>query len=303
MNLKDLMMKYGVTCGKRYTKSEKNLFLSEVLKDLEQNKIPYTVQKKSSSLMSIRNVIIGDKNAPIVFAVAYDTPSLSLNPKYHYYPFQNKKNKTAHIIDILIYTIITLIFFALAIWMMYLAKSNTSLGLRIIFIILMILALMVAYRYSKGISNPYNFNSNSASVALIMDLAIKTKGKNVCFVLLDQSINSFEGTKILQEEIPSSKRLIFLNSLAKGDYKIVAHAKNIESIELDAFQDHALTEFQVEQCLLGVYQNSVMVISGDRLNNDFIVRNSAKPNDNTIDMNSLENISDSFLKMIERETK
>ena len=86
--MKDKMMFYGVTLGKRYTRRQKEVFLNEVIKKCQESGIKTDFMTKHTKVTHICNLVIGDlKKAKKIVCAAYDTPSIAINPFYHYYPF------------------------------------------------------------------------------------------------------------------------------------------------------------------------------------------------------------------------
>lgn len=307
-SLKDKMMLYGVTMGRRFTKKQKQLFISCVKDYLDKNNISYEIQEQRSSILTIENIIIGHpETSRHVIAAAYDTPSAALYPGYRWYPFQMKKNRSMNKKNQIIEGILVTAFLILAVLFLFQVR-NASVVMKVILILLAIISAVIAWQLSRGRSVPCSFNMNSAAVALLMDLLEKHAGDDeYAFLLMDESTTSLEGGKFLKSKVPESTPVLFLSSLAVGSRKMLVHGKKgrTDDININSdlnLEDYELSDHQLSECILGLYPYSKMIIFGEREGNDFISPNVRTSKDNQVDMDLLQKCEQLIEESFQNET-
>jgi hypothetical protein len=305
--MKDEMMMWGVTLGKRYTNKEKSTFLQEAEKKLADENIDYSVYEKKSSIMDVRHLIVHcPEKAKVIIAVPYDTPENTLYSKYQWYPFSKSKKIKMDKICLLINTMIALLlWFASAALLLNMMHMNAV--IRIIFAILSIMLVIEGFRFLKGRPNHINFSMNSAAVAVTMRLVSEFKNCiDVCFVFMDQSITSLEGSKILKGKVAANTPILYLGNLADGEEHFLVSGPKSDRIELDPTNElnlnhKKLSVAQMEQCFVGQYPRSLMLLYGDRDDTDFVIKNAKHRNDTSVDMELLERSEQVLRKFIERK--
>lgn len=308
MDLKDKMFLYGIQFGTRNTRRQKRLFIDQVCTVCKDKKVPVHVQQKTSSLLSVCNLIIGDPDkADTVIAASYDTPDLALFPQFCWYPFHMQKNRELNRMHMVIEACLFCLLMAAAIFLLAFYRPANP-AVHVLAVIIGILLALSGIKVSSGLPVHISYNMNSASVAVIMDLidGIAETGKHVCFVLYGEGTTSVEGVKILKEEIPGDKQIIFLSALAKGDYHFAIHAKgtavpDILQKNLPEYEDHCLSEQQAAQSILALYPKGIILMSGDRDGRDLVVRNACTKKDMDVDMKLLQKTEDTLYELIEKE--
>jgi hypothetical protein len=303
MDLKKSLVLYGVTLGMRYTKKQKQTFLNDVKKSLQDRQIEYHLQEKQSAILTIDHLIIGDPvSAKKIIAASYDTPSRSLCPGYKWYPFQLSKNHRGDRNNLILETIIVVFLLASAVLMFSFVQAG-NVYQKILYSAAGVILALCGYSFSKGKANKVNFSMNSASVALLMDLVQEYGTDGIAYVLMDESVTSLEGVKILKEEIPDTAEILFLNGLAEGSTKMLVHSRKSTMVStlnnLTDFKDHELSEAQMNQCMLGVYPKGAMLIRGDREGNDFVLCNAKTKRDINIDTAELVKIENALCTWIQ----
>jgi hypothetical protein len=306
--MKDLMMLYGVTLGRRYSRGEKVRFVEAVAIFFTELGYSIRVQSKQDAFSSTNNLIIGDiKKAKRVFLVAYDTPATITIPNYRYFPFNPKRNLRNESIDVLINFAIASLSFII---MFFLLKDfgQYELWKKIVTVLVGILLTWMAYDRLRKKGNRINFNRNSASIALLCELAKSYKGKNVAFVMLDQTVNSYLGLKLLREEMTGDgKVFILLDCLAKGEELVIVCKGNVNSElivnngeDLKIYQKD-FDEFQNQENILGFFPNMLYMASGSNEEKQFVVRNTRSKKDYDVDMDRLETIHRILLTYLKGE--
>lgn len=305
MKLKDTMMLYGVTLGKRYTRGQKASFIHYVMDELDKNHIPYQIQDKRSSLLSIRNIIIGDvSKADTVIAAAYDTPSVVSLDKYKWYPFQPSKNKEQDKKIALkegILVILTLIVAVLSFWN---GLSASAVYMKVLLFLISAVLLYFTYRFSAGKAAPVSLNMNSASVAVVMDMILNEHClDHVAYVLYSEGVTSVEGVKALRDVIPENKKMIFLSGLAEGSKRLAvcSSERYVPEEFTDKLRDytcHKLKASQAEQTLLNIFPRAVILVAGEKENNDFVIKNARTGHDQQVNMEILEKTETGLLNYL-----
>lgn len=300
--MKDLMMLFGVTLAKRYTVKQKNIFLSQAHQYFVNLGYKINYQSTKSKLNSVTNMVIGDiDKADIAVVCPYDTPSSVVLPNYLYYPFNTKKNLQQENINIIIQFILMALCFA-GIYFLFLPFNTYSASFKTVSVIICGILAFISYKLMKGSPSKVNFNRCSASVALIAKLAGELKNhENIAFVLLDKSVNSFEGLKLLQQELKNSKKkILYLDSLASGEKLVCAHGEEMN--ETAALLVHHLESLNIinrtyepqrcEEIMLRFSSGMLVLTSGEIIHGQLAVRNARSGRDYELDMDRLEKIEE-----------
>jgi hypothetical protein len=303
IDLKDEMMMYGVTLGRRNKKKEKRLFLEQVEKVLKENNISYQTVQKQSSVLTVEHLYIHDpKKAKMIVAAAYDTPPASFLSDMKWYPFNKKKNQAKDRLNFFIEACLLVLTWCLAIFLLYRAVRS-SMGLRVIEIIGAVILILIGWKITSGRSNPVNFSMNSAGVCVLMAL-IKAFSKNekIAFVLMDESVMSLEGAKLMKPDINQKAKILFLGNLSSGSKRLFVHAgKFIRPQQLEELEDKKISEHLAEQSVLGLYPDSAMIIFGDQEDKDLVLPKGRSRKDTEVDMPLLEKTYEELKSALESE--
>lgn len=305
--MKDLMMLFGVTLAKRYTNRQKRIFYSQLEPFLE--KMGYTIkyQQLQKKLIRVKNILIGDiYKAQYVVLCPYDTPSRSLLP-YKYYPFNSSKNLQQENKELLLRSLIYIGSCVVAYFVVNQFLMLTTI-LKIFVIVVLVCLLIFCYQLLMGIANSVNFNRNSASVALLIALAERTKkNTNICYILLDKNVSSNAGLKLLTEdERIKNKIFIYLDCVSYGEELVCAHSqatsseakKIISFLSEVAVIDHVFEEERLSETNLKYFPKLLHVCVGSIENRQFLVRNTRSKKDFKVDIHRLETLRKGLLKYL-----
>jgi hypothetical protein len=307
--MKELMMLFGVTLAKRYTRTQKRIFYSQAEPLFNDLGFSFEFQQSQSRISQITNIIIGNlAQAQYIVLCPYDTPAKSLLP-YRYYPFNWSDNARQENREIFLQTLFYIGLSAL----IYLVAAQflvLALWQKIIGIALLSVLLFYSYKLIVGIANPINFNRNSASLALLFSLAQHTqRTKKVAYVLLDKNTGSNAGLKLLAEsQLIKDQDLIYLDCLAHGDEIVCAHepASNVEAQKLIAalskieLIDHQFEDNdRIKDTNLQVFPHMLHLCVGEVENRKFLVRNTRSKKDFKVDMPRLEMLREGLTKYLE----
>ncbi|MEG0034784.1 MAG: hypothetical protein RSE56_03160 [Bacilli bacterium] len=304
--MRDLIMLYGITLGKRYTKKQKALFLEEVSSKVKENGYSVEIQTKKTKFQLTNNLIIGDlDNAEKVIVAAYDTPSKIYLPNYNYYPFYSKKNVEQDNLNFIVQIFFG--FISIVISYFFLKDFNEyTIVLKLLSLLCSSFILVNMYFVLKGKPNQLNYNRNSVSIAILMSVLEELKdSKNIAFVLLDQNVNSFNGLRLLAEKI-TNQTLIVLDSLATGSIVVCAHKNNIDcssiihnASNLEIF-DKSYTPDKCKTNALSICNKIVYLASGEMLDKQFVVKNTRSRKDYHVNIERVEKVKEVLIAYLRR---
>jgi hypothetical protein len=306
--MKELMMLYGITLRKRYHNRQKAYFRSHISESYPKAGFSVTYPERKHTAAKITNIIAGDINkAELLFITAYDTPSTTLLPNYKYYPFHSKKNEKGEQLNFIV-QIITVVFFAFCSYLFmkqFLSGSGVAKGA---YLGLTILSIIGAVLVGRGRANSFNFNRNSASLAIMERIAEQcSQNCNIAFVFLDQSISSFHGYKEFSYAYgDNSKTIVVLDCVAAGDMILLAHRKGCtkqakQLIELAGkntltITDREYSEEKADKNILAFGRNMLYLVSGEVEGKEFIVANTRSKRDIQVDMKRLDKVAKTLIE-------
>lgn len=300
MDLRDLMMLYGVTLGARHSKKQRYLFGTQMKEALAANGWDYTVQTnpKGKTARKVENIIAGDPDrAKTVFVVPYDTPTKATGT-FRYYPFNPEKTLGEEKRDIRRKTVLGLAVAVLSVPLIALAMNR--LGLWLLLLAPAALFLVVGYRLMKGSVNGVNFNRASAALAACMKLTeeLKDKKNNVAFAFCDRSVTAYEGYKILGMSLSQNANVVVLDAIANGETLVLAHGPlaNLRAKKLleglpEGTREKVYEEEQTERNLLSFFPGGMVLTAGRIESGDLVVEGTRSDEDHKVDMKRLEQIT------------
>lgn len=296
--MKDLMVLFGVTLGKRYTKRQKSLFVEMLKKCFNKTCFVFN----SSYKENVNNLIFGDlQKAKLILVCAYDTASQLLLPNTRYYPFERKRNLSNEIVNIVLELVLFLMIIIGAFWLIGLLLQQGTFGL-IMSLLLGAVAFYLGYRVITGRASGFNFNHCSASVVLLVSIAQSlAKNSNVAFVFLDKAVNSYQGWKLLGETtFKESQQVIYFDGMASGEQLIYIHpdtlkVKSLVSLEL---VERSYSSSKEKENMFVFVDNLIYLGFGSIDSKGFYVKDVRTKKDYKIDMPKLELIKDLIIKEI-----
>lgn len=308
MTLDELVIKYGVIGGIRYTEPDKINFLNNIGKDFQELGYEVKILRKDYKRFSGINCYIGDvSNAKNLVIANYDTSKDSFNPDYKYLPFNrklserelNEKSKERAIKIILLGAVIMFL------GTMYI-PFNESVR-RIFVLVITVLMTGMAYIFLKGAPSKVSANLNTSGVLGLLELA-KDKPKDTAFILTDRFFVDNLGDVMVREALPKTidnKKVIYLSAIGSGENTVLAYkegnlkfAKEIASSnrDLDLFE---LDEHGLLASPLKFYDNAVMITVADKFNDLYEIANVASDEDVKISeekFNSVVSLVRNYLK-------
>ena len=292
MDLKDLMMLYGVTLGSRKTQRKKNLFVETVKDACKEMNVPVKVLQNKEGVFASTSIVIGNlETAKYVFLAGFDTPVQYLTGLKQY-PFHPEKSSRAeNVKNGIRFLIVALL--AVCAYIPLQALVSQGVKLLSVLTLMVLLAGIVILLFPKA--NPYNF-SRSSAVAVMMKLA-ESKNANTAFVMCDHTVSGYIGYRAVKNEIPGNSRVILLGPMASGSRTVVVFKDRdsqfasalAEQISDDVIQRKDAKE-ETERNCLSLFPHCIYIGCGDIENREFVVNNTACRKDMKVDMERLERI-------------
>lgn len=279
--IKDDILDLAIAIPRRFYKHEKAMYMEEVSKRFEKLGYKAMVQPENQKGKKIHNVIFGDiTKAKVVILSHYDTPIKSYKPKYRYYPFSPSKNLKQEQLSLLIQLLIGLVLSAIGL-LLGVHGFNQHGWLKWVDLIVAAILIIGGIWFFQSHGNKANMTKNSASVALMLDLA-KTFKRDVAFVLLDQQADGYRGLAYFGDQYGQNQNeqiWIQLDCVAYGSTIVFAHDQANDSMVktmMDAMQlsngyDKSYSHDTASSLGLNTHSNMVCISVGDIQNHEFYV--------------------------------
>lgn len=262
MNMKEELLRYAIMIPIRYNRNQKTAFIDMMIEDAKKLNLAYRSEKMKTRFFECTNLIIGDlQHADTVFMTAYDTPQRNFFAASRYYPLHSKKNQQIQTLEFLIHLILLILACVITVMLLF-SWNQLVTSMKIGYVLMLgVFALMLIYM-SINKASKVNMNRNSASVAIMYKL-MKEKPRKTAFVFLDHAVSSYEGYKeLLQDHDLSKKKVIILDSLAKGE-KIVCATLQKESCFKDHFQTVKYDKTEACDNVLHLMPYAYLLVSAD----------------------------------------
>ncbi len=231
--MEDLLVKYGIVLGRRYTLKQRQQFLLAIGEEFIKlgYKIKFANDEKKNNARTV-DLFIGDiAKAKTIVCAHFDTPQKVVFPNFKYYPLNGQKSFKTYWLYTLIPNLIATLLGGIAIYSV-IANNDFGGSWRPLFIFITVaVAFLLATLVSKGLSNKYNLNRNTASILAILELARKTKPTDdLAFILLDKGCGNNMGARMLELALPTTfdkKLFIYLDCIGNGENIVLAHKNNL----------------------------------------------------------------------------
>lgn len=300
-------MLYGVTLGCRYKPTEKELFRKEVKERYRQYNLPIeelVVQNKTTSLT---NVVAGNLDeADILIGASYDTPTRVKLPNFLYFPLHTDKNLAEGKKEIL-FRLFLLVLFGISSAVCFFLFTKFSGWMKFLFLTVMISLVFFSINSLLYKKNQVNFNRNSASLAILAQVAESLKENHdlkVAYVFLDRQVDSLEGLQSFYEEKEvKEKQFFLLDCLSFGEKIIIAHQK--PSLSVDRFLsigkekklsllEKLYTGEKNKQNPTFFSENLYYLVSGEVEKGEFVVKHSRTKKDVALNIEQVKQIAETL---------
>ncbi len=296
--MKEIILRFGLILGKRFTDNQKKRFLDEVQSDFNNQNLQNHIYTVKQGYHRSNHLLVGDvEKAKTIIVAYYDTPSIAL-PLFDYEPLSIKaKLKTERKILIL-NTFLTLLTLYMTSGVLLAVLSIEQVWIRIIALIVTLLFIAIELKSFEGFANKINYNRNSAAIAVMISLAEYTKQNRFAMIFVDRACSSLKGYEqvINMEMINKKARFIILDSIAFGEDLYIAGEKHRDNIDVD----HKYIETN-SSCWISMFNDPMLIFCGESHEERFVVKNTRCFNDFKIDMDRLEKIRRNLVKIIERD--
>jgi len=303
--MRDIMHDIGVTVSKRYTRSQKELFMKLLVPKLEETGVPIEVLTIENKTVKYPDLVVGNlKKADTVIFVGYDTPSKMLIPNYEFTPLDVKKimkyeklnRALLFLVPFLLIVVTTLLF----------SKANGNIMMYIGAVICGLISLLVFFKVAPGIANGFNFNRNSAGVAVVVKLIEEyNHSEKVAFVFSDNMAESYLGLFDFVNTIPKDKKIVVLDAIASGrDLVLFSANGSIEKLKQEfVFGDNEtryVNLHRVSDIFSSITNELIFICSGTLEKKKFVIENVRTKRDLVVDMKRLDVIFKQLLKYVNK---
>ena len=243
MNLDEFVLKYAVLLSKRNSIKQKKLVLTAVHQDF--GAFGYEVKgitEKRKGRVSL-NIQIGDLHQAKTLIVApYDMPPRRFFTK-GYHPF---REEDSYLLKLFSENILALVSIVLAFGAFLITSNINAILSYVVLGIFTAFILALTFIFPTGLSCNYTANKNNSSLAVMLNMAERLKGrKDIAFVLLDHVSLNHHGELMLSTLLTKSNlnpMIIYLDCVGYGDAAVISgSAENqILAKKLTALADDAL---------------------------------------------------------------
>lgn len=313
--MRDLMMKYGITLGKRFTRSQKNLFLNEITRELKNCGCDVSLAKQKGMQESLHLMIQNPLDAKAVIISHYDTPSRSLIGSPGYFPFDPELNARTEKLNLLVQGLLGLTLTAAAV-LPAMRFLEMPLIFKILTLILFGIQGWMVFSLTRGLANKLNYSRSSGAVVLIRQLAEDLRAvPEVGLILADGCADSWHGYRQLAKAYPElqNKKILMLDAVADGEMLTAAMAENQED-ELDAslFEQQAplpvvIKKFRADKARrseLGFFQKTLLISCGKvREDRRFVIPDVRTPKDYHVNMEIMQWLRQTICRWVKKEVE
>jgi len=292
-NFRDLVFRYCVMFGRRFSYKEKVTFLRIISKELIQ--FGYYVDAKIAKLKLAKkryanyyNAYIGDLNkAELIICTNYDTGINNFNLlKTH--AFKPQFSKLSYLIGLIP---IIILFFLSVLLNYFIFIPNIQLQGFLSFsgvasILTTVVLFLFILKCKNGIANKKNFVCNSSSIITIINLIKKLDNKSkkkIAFVLYDGGNTNQYGLKMLESysNTLSKKQIIFLDSIGNSEELLFFKPEHAE---------FAIENIHFHQGKMNINLKNYIMITSGKLNaeNNVVIKNAHSRKDNDISPSIIE---------------
>lgn len=239
-SLKDLIFRYCVLFGKRFSYREKIAFLRVISKELIQ--LGYYVDAKIAKLQLAKkkyenyyNAYIGDlDSADVIVCTYYDTGVNYFNLT-KIFAFEQRFNKRRYFGGLI--PVFMLLAIAISLNLFIFLPNIKASGIYSISgalaAIVTLSAFYIILKFKNGISNKKNFVCNTSSILVMLNTINKMnkyQKKRVAFVLYDGGCSNQYGLKMIEHysDKLKKKKFIFLDSLGNSESLLFFKPKSFE---------------------------------------------------------------------------
>lgn len=298
--IKEKVEEVGVHFATRRSKRDKYLFVNRLAGKLQEAGRTLQIFQKNQESGEGRHLVSGKIGGGWIFAAAYDTGTKMLNPAYTYMPLDGKHNFHQEMLNVAIYSILSLLVAAGAV---FVSKDfmTYGLGMKIGVVLLDLIAVYLILRWMKKPDNRMNMNRNSGSVAILYDCA-EQSGKG-CYAFLDHGIMNNAGFFEFAAQVQNQPVMV-LDCLSDGEELFLAYKKGCEHKAKEAaaafdLSVHLvpLTDEEYENTALAEFQNGYLLCSGSMKDNKILVKGARRSTDIEMDLGRMEKIEQGILKL------
>lgn len=271
----------------RSNAKKKVRFLNWAISYFQKLGYPIEIVNDKAKFGRVCDVIFGDlKKAKQVILVPYDTPLKFTIKKGGYYPLNKDKNRKVQLQNLLVQTLVSILWMGIAFLFMY-ASMKQEQVIKYGMWVVCCICFFPAFLFGKGIGNRYNFNRNTAAIAVAMDLA-KDKKDTLAYVFIDATTQSYKGYQLLvskYEAVLAKQTIILLDCIGTSD---PCHILTTQTCHEDALQPYWYSIDTDEHSVLSMFKHSYLLTRAKLEEEEWIVEHTGTKKDNRVDFPALE---------------
>jgi len=209
---KDWFVRYHLFFGKRYTRKQKDRFLTGLSTDIMQFRKDLKIDTFKINKHEYRNLYVGDlKKADTVLCTYYDTPAARFSP-YRFFDVDHRmKSTTTFILVTSILFIAFGLFFTLFV-AIPVFQSKRILSLPFISnVIFYFLYFYFLNKIARGWPRRKNLIQNTSSVLALLDCIAEKPSSRLAFAFVDAGCTNDAGLKHLMEQ--TKAKILMLDSI------------------------------------------------------------------------------------------
>lgn len=310
--VEDLILKYTIGFPCRYTRKQKNRFLNEVGKEFQA--MGYEVRATAAKVKrsAAMNLHVGNvSKAKKIIVVNYDTPAYTFGIRTKYYPLDGPATFASNLMPAYLPMIMVGL---LSLWIAYSQLTKINFADNFIFsagvIVLFMGLLGLSYFIAKGIGNKVNFNRNTSSIIVALQLASQldsSKREEIAFVLTDNGCTNHAGDYMLRQALPTTidqRQVILLDCVGNGEEIVIGYkekSKELADKVAKSFNEDVRKKLCSTESLVytsfSFYENAILITCAQDDNGSFVVENIGSKKDIICDGKRIEQIVESLMKI------
>ena len=285
MNIKELIVRYGVVARRRFYSKEKLRFLRGAVQEFEDAGMGTVVKEAESLQRKAYNLYVGDLvKSNLIISTYYDTPPKTFGLIKHKV-FHPENDRLSFIISILVPILFLALIFALLIKPLFAPVfSDGVIGYKDV--LAMIPALIIVFfiiHFKNGIGNTSNFKRNTSSIITciyFIQTIQKKMRNNVGIVFTDFGCINHFGDEMLCSELKenaSKKTVILLDCLGGSDEVNIIYRRSVSATidKVRAFAENKKINFKEisndDKRFYSIFEKSIIITSGKFSGDDVFI--------------------------------
>lgn len=296
---KKMMEKYFETYGKRFSKREKRAFQKAIIEDFKVLGYPSNMTIERAKFTKLENIYIGNpKQAKVAYVIPYNTPARVFWNKHKVYPQDGYYNLKKLFLPTYIPMFVG---YGLLLAFVYVVPSFISQDvLNIFYPACFAYLFLLMWFIFKGFGNKHNVQNNSASIVLALQLAQalpKAQKNEAMFIFTDGNkpstslandqvmnyVKTYNKVRMPMFALFCIGRGTTLSLLCDRNHKAVGKELGKKYKGTTKFTCNYRNDSDKNNTVIEKFPQAMMLSSGVKKGDYFVVDGTATPNDCTVD--------------------